>query len=384
MKSLSIQNGNAPALTLNKISGDTLEISLKGNWRIEDITKSTDMLLDFSKETGGVNRIVFKSDPLTGWDSSLLTFVLKIHQYCEANQLVMENLGLPDGVKRLLQLAIAVSKKEDARQTVARESFLSRVGSDTLDFIKSAGDLFSFVGEAILAFSRMLTGRAQFRFADLMEFLQSTGAQAVPIVSLISFLVGLILAFVGILQLSLFGASVFVADSVSIAMVRQMGAIMTGIIMAGRTGAAFAAQLGTMQVNEEIDALQTLSVSPIDFLVLPRMLALTLMMPLLVLYADVMGILGGALVAVGVYDISIMQFFGRVKSALGFSHFFIGLFMGVVFGALVALSGCLRGMQCGRSASDVGEAATSAVVTSIVAIILATAVITVLCDIIGI
>ena len=159
---------------------------------------------------------------------------------------------------------------------------------------------------------------------------------------------------------------------------------MTGIIMAGRTGAAFAAQLGTMQVNEEIDALKTLAVSPMEFLVLPRMLALTLMMPLLTLFGDLMGILGGAVVAVGIYDIELITYLNRTKAAIGLNDLFIGLFMGVVFGILVALSGCLRGMQCGRSASEVGDAATSAVVTGIVCIILATALITVACDAIGI
>jgi phospholipid/cholesterol/gamma-HCH transport system permease protein len=163
-----------------------------------------------------------------------------------------------------------------------------------------------------------------------------------------------------------------------------MGAIMTGIIMAGRTGAAYAAQLGTMQVNEEIDALETLAVPPMEFLVLPRMLALAIMMPFLVLYANLMGILGGALVAVGLYNIDILVYINRTRTAVGLSDLFIGLFMGLVFGVLVALSGCLRGMQCGRSASAVGDATTSAVVTGIVSIILATAVITVICSILGI
>jgi len=206
----------------------------------------------------------------------------------------------------------------------------------------------------------------------------------VPIVSLISFLIGLILAFVGVLELALFGAEVYVADLVGIAMVREMGAIMTGIIMAGRTGAAYAAQLGTMQVNEEIDALETLALPPMEFLVLPRMVALTLMMPLLVLYASIMGILGGALVAVGIYDINIIAYLDRTKAAIGLNDLFIGLFMGAVFGILVALSRCLRGMQCGRSASAVGDAATSAVVIGIVAIIIATALITVVCSVLGI
>jgi phospholipid/cholesterol/gamma-HCH transport system permease protein len=281
-------------------------------------------------------------------------------------------------------LSTAVPKKEDASKTVSREAFFARVGSEFLEFVKSAGELIAFVGEAFVATARLISGRARFRAFDLGQFLQDTGAQAVPIVSLISFLVGLILAFVGIVQLKLFGAQVFVADLVGIAMVRQMGAIMTGIIMAGRTGAAFAAQLGTMQVNEEIDALKTLGIAPMEFLVLPRMLALTLMMPLLCLYANLMGILGGWLVAVPMYGLNPIQYFTRTMEAVGLNDLFIGLFMSLVFGVLVALAGCMRGMQCGRSASAVGDAATSAVVTGIVSIILATAVITVICDVLGI
>ena len=196
-------------------------------------------------------------------------------------------------------------------------------------------------------------------------------------------LVGLILAFVGAIELKMFGAQIFVADVVGIGMVRIMGAIMTGIIMAGRTGASFAAQIGTMQVNEEIDALQTLGISPMEFLVLPRMVALIVMMPLLCLYADLMGIVGGIVVGTGMLDLSLTEYLNRTREAVTMTHLWIGLFHSAVFGVLVAMAGCLRGMQCGRSASAVGEATTSAVVTSIVAIVVATAVITFACQVAG-
>ena len=195
---------------------------------------------------------------------------------------------------------------------------------------------------------------------------------------------GLIIAFTGAIQMKKFGAQIYVADLVGIAMVRLMAAIMTGIVMAGRTGGAFAAQLGTMQVNEEIDALQTLGISPMEFLVLPRMVALGLMMPPLCLYANFMGILGGMVVAVWMLDIGFMQYYHETAAAVGLWNLGIGLFSGFVFGIIVALAGCMRGMQCGRSASAVGDAATSAVVTAIVGIILATAVITLLCNFLGI
>jgi len=154
--------------------------------------------------------------------------------------------------------------------------------------------------------------------------------------------------------------------------------------MAGRTGAAFAAQLGTMQVNEELDAFKTLGISPMEFLVLPRMLALTLMMPLLCIYADLMGVLGGLIVGVGMLDMNLMEYYNQTKGAIRLNDLFIGLFQGVVFGVLISLASCLRGIQCGRSATAVGQATTSAVVTSIVCIIVATAIITIVCNVLGI
>ncbi|MCJ7686789.1 MAG: ABC transporter permease [Desulfobacteraceae bacterium] len=366
---------------LNK---EVLSVLLNGKWQMETDVPSTKTMMEQLDRQPSIKRIVFDATALTTWDSSLLIFFFEISKLAAEKKIQVEKNGLPAGVRNLIDLATAVPKKEDASQSVSREGFFAKVGSDVTDFAKSAGDLVIFIGAAFEAFVRMVTGRARFRASDLGLFLQEAGAQAVPIVSLISFLVGLILAFVGILQLSMFGAEVYVADLVGIAMVREMGAIMTGIIMAGRTGAAYAAQLGTMQVNEEIDALETLAVPPMEFLVLPRVVALTLMMPFLVLYANLMGILGGALVAVGMYNINIIVYLNRTKAAIGLNDLFIGLFMSAVFGVLVALSGCLRGIQCGRSASAVGDAATSAVVTGIVAIIIATAVITVVCSILGI
>ena len=363
---------------------ETLTVHLNGEWQMETDVPSTEPMMEQLNQHPSIKRMAFDATAFGSWDSSLLIFFFEISKLAAKKQIEVEKEGLPAGVRQLIDLATAVPKKEDARQSVSRAGFFARVGSDVTDFAKSAGELVTFIGAAFEAFLRMVTGRARFRASDLGLFMQEAGAQAVPIVSLISFLIGLILAFVGVLELKLFGAQVYVADLVGIAMVREMGAIMTGIIMAGRTGAAYAAQLGTMQVNEEIDALETLAVPPMEFLVLPRMVALAVMMPFLVLYADLMGILGGALVAVGMYNINILVYLNRTKDAVGLNDLFIGLFMSLVFGILVALSGCLRGIQCGRSASAVGDAATSAVVTGIVSIIIATALITVVCSILGI
>jgi phospholipid/cholesterol/gamma-HCH transport system permease protein len=363
---------------------DTLRLRLKGSWKIGAHFPSADVVQKQLASSGGIRRIGFNTENLTGWDSGLLTFLIQISDYCSQNNIVFDKDGLPEGVRRLIALATAVPERKGARKEAVHEPFFSRVGSSSIELWQSIRELLAFIGEATVAFFKLLAGKASFRRSDLFLFIQQCGADALPIVTLISLLVGLILAFIGAVQLMMFGAQVYVANLVGIAMVRVLGAVMAGIVMAGRTGAAFAAQLGTMQGNEEIDALKTMGVSPMEFLVLPRMLALVLMMPLLCIYADLMGVLGGLIVGVGVLDIGLLQYLNQTKAALKLSFFFIGILQATIFGMLVALAGCLRGMQCGRSASAVGDATTSAVVTSIVAIIVATGIITVVCNVLGV
>jgi phospholipid/cholesterol/gamma-HCH transport system permease protein len=359
-------------------------VKLAGNWRLGQQVPSAGDLQARIQSESDISHLGFDARELGEWDTSLVTYLVKIKTLCSQMEIPFDPSGLPRGLDRLVDLATSVPEKEGARKEVSRESFLNHLGDETISFFRSVREMLDFIGEASIAFFKLLVGKARFRRSDLWVILQETGVQALPIVSLISLLVGLILAFVGAVQLKLFGAEIYVADLVAIAMVRVMGAVMTGIIMAGRTGAAFAAQLGTMETNEEIDALKTLGISPMEFLVLPRMLALMLMMPLLCLYADLMGVLGGLIVSVTMLDIGVIQYYNQTVGAVKLIYVWIGLFHGAVFGVLVALSGCLRGMECGRSASAVGEATTSAVVTGIVAIIVATAIITVLCNVLGI
>jgi phospholipid/cholesterol/gamma-HCH transport system permease protein len=370
-------------MSFRQPDSDTLLLDLSGVWKIGVELPSADEVRE-RLESAPVRRMAFEARDLTDWDSALLTFLLKVREYAAQEQIQIMDEGLPQGARRLIDLALAVPERKGARKEAKRDPFLVRVGEEGLGFFRSAGEMVGFIGEAFLAFLKLLRGRARFRPSDLVLFLQECGSEALPIVSLISLLVGMILAFVAAIQLKLFGAQIFVADIVGIAMVRVMAAIMTGIIVAGRTGAAFAAQLGTMQVNEEIDALQTLGVPPMEFLVLPRMLALALMMPLLCLYSDLMGILGGMIVGVFMLDLSFAQYFHETALNMQLTYFWVGLFHSFVFGILIALAGCLRGMQCGRSASEVGKAATSAVVTGIVSIVLATAIITFVCQVLGI
>jgi phospholipid/cholesterol/gamma-HCH transport system permease protein len=370
-------------LSFSLPTDDTLRVRLTGNWIIGNEMPSANEVQKQVESGPQIKRITFDTQELTKWDSALLTFLIKIIDQGSRNQITTNREGLPKGVRRLLELASAVPEKKTHRETV-REPFLSRIGTSAINFKLSVDEMLAFIGDVFLAFIKLLRGKARFRRSDLSLIIQDCGAQALPIVSLISFLVGLILAFVGAIQLKMFGAQIYVADLVGIAMVREMGAMMTGIIMAGRTGAAFAAQLGTMQVNEEIDALTTMGISPMEFLVLPRMLALVLMMPLLCLYADLVGILGGVVVGIGMLDLSFTQYFHQTQAALDLTNFALGIFKATFYGILIALFGCLRGMQCGRSASAVGIATTSAVVTAIVAIIVSDGIFAVICDVLSI
>ncbi len=366
----------------SRLEDGTIALRLYGDWSAGRIPVSL-WEVEEQLTVAQVSRLVFETTELQSWDSGLLTFLLKLKSLCARLDIEFHEDNLPPGARRLL--AMAADRPARSQQAGRKPPpLLERVADRAISAWRTAMEMLAFLGEATVAFARLLSGRARFRMVDLWEIMRECGAGALPIVSLISLLVGMIFAFVGAVQLSMFGAEIYVASLVGISIVRVMGAIMTGIIMAGRTGAAFAARIGTMQVNEEIDALSTLGISPIEFLVLPRIIALTLMMPLLCLYADLMGILGGLLVGVTMLDLNVMEYLEMTKNTVRLKDFWVGLFHSGVFGVLVALSGCLRGIQCGRSASAVGDAATSAVVTSIVNIIVATAVITVICNILGI
>jgi phospholipid/cholesterol/gamma-HCH transport system permease protein len=240
--------------------------------------------------------------------------------------------------------------------------------------------MLSFMGENVLALLKLVRGRAQFRWIEMLEVMQACGPQALGIVALINFLIGLILAFVGATELTRFGAAIYTADLVAVASVREMGCIMTGIILCGRTGAAFAAQLGTMKVNQEIEAFATFGISPFEFLVLPRMLALIFMMPLLCIFADLIAISGGFLVATLMLDIAPQVYLARTVASISLAGFLLGIFKGSFFGVIIALTGCLRGMQCGTNAAAVGLATTSAVVTGITWIIASDGIFAVICS----
>lgn len=362
---------DAERLAFARAVDGSLVLRLSGSWRLEDGVPPPAAVEQALGQSPGARGISYDAAHLGAWDSAVLTFLRRVERISRERGLVEDRSGLPQGIQELLGLSEAVPENVDASKRGAREPLLAKIGARTEAALDSLRDTLAFVGESTLVLGRGLRGLASYRKADLGLLLQRSGVDALPIVALVNFLLGLILAFVGAVQLQQFGAEIYVANLVGIAMVRDMGALMTGIIMAGRSGAAFAAEIGSMNANQELDALQTTGISPMEFLVLPRMWALVAMMPLLTLYADAMGILGGFAVGLGMLDLSMAAYYQQTVDSLSMTYVVSGVVKGLVYGLLIAVAGCLRGIQAGRSALAVGGAATSAVVTGIVWIIAA-------------
>ena len=365
------------SLTESKVS----EAHIQGDWVMGNIVPVFAEVKQQLQQQQCI-QLNLKGEHLGDWDSRFVLFLFELESYCKAQNITLDMTDLPAAAQGLLKQASAFPVRESGQKDSLQKSLIAQLGQQAQALHKQTLIMLAFLGEVFFSSLRLLRGKACFRLQDLWLIMQECGPKALPIVTLISMLVGLILAFVGAMQLKIFGAQIYVANLVGLGMAREMGAMMTAIIMAGRTGAAFASQLGSMQVNEEIDALETLGISPIDFLVLPRMLALIIMLPLLCLYADLMGILGGLLVSMSLLDISFVEYLVQTKSALDLNDFLTGLIKSSIFGVLVALSGCLNGMQCGRSSSSVGDAATAAVVSGIVSVVVADATLTVVYQII--
>lgn len=359
---------------------EAIKIILHGDWVITQQIPDTAQI--FSKQFN--KDIQVDSEKLGEWDSRLIAFLVNLKKYAVTQNIQVDFSSLPEGSQRLLNLAFAVEEREGARKQSEKTGLFTQAGQKTLDTFSQLKSLVNFIGEITLSLGRFFRGKANYQRSDLWVTIQETGAEAFPIVSLIAFLVGAILAFVGVVQLNKFGAGIYVADLVAVGVVREMGAIMTGIIMAGRTGAAFAAQLGTMKVNEEIDALTTMGIDPIDYLVLPKLIALIIMLPLLTIYANFLGILGGAFVALTILDISAYQYMVQTMYSVQLIDFTGGLFKATVYGVLIAVAGCRCGIECGNGSAAVGLATTSAVVSGIVAIVLSNAVINIIYTIYGI
>lgn len=361
----------------DRLEGDVLDVSLSGVWRITEARPSwTDLL---ARRKPAVVRL--RVADMDRWDSSLLLYLFEVQQWCRATGARCELDALPEKIRALLTQLSA--SHETSVPYDRSQNFFALVGTATMGLSHKTKEISQFVGECVIGAVRVVKSPHKFRWRDCIYEMQHCGAMALPIVSLISFLTGVTLAYTGALVLRQYGGDIYVADLIGLAVVREMGAVMTGVVLAGRTGAAFAATLGNMKANEEIDALETLGISAVDFLVLPRLVALGVMMPLLALYANALGILGGMAVSLGVLNIPPTAYWVEMGSIVGMSDVSVGVIKALSFGLIVGLSGCLRGLQADRSAAGVGRAATSAVVTSILLIVVSDAVFAVLFNVVG-
>jgi phospholipid/cholesterol/gamma-HCH transport system permease protein len=369
-------SSSAPATFVTRGSAQQVETELRGSWSGDaDLPPFDAMRGEFEQYRGIRWRLSAGTD--FQWDSRAAARLFQCARYCDEHRVQFDSDALPAGLNKLLALAAAV-KPQSGAATPAADAWqharaLYRGAAAALT------DFLTFVGAAALALLNLARGRANTRLRDVWYFIDQCGPQAIGIVALISVLVGMILAYLGSVQLRQFGAEVYVANLVTIGMVREMGALMTAVIMAGRTGAAYAAQLGAMQSNEEIDAITTLGISPMEYLVLPRLLALVAVMPLLCIFSDFLGLLGGGLVAMGM-DVSATQFLHQAREAVTLQDVATGLFKSLVFGVLIAVAGCQAGLQSGRSSAAVGQATTRAVVNAIVYLVVADAALNIIYD----
>lgn len=344
--------------------GDALALKVGGTWRL---TKELPLVSEVMRAHAGSRQVRVVADSLEAWDSSLPLFLLQLRAWCRERQAALDLESLPEKLKTLFRLIRENEEKAPAPRAVEADAhpFLALAHRAVAELEELAG----FLGACVIGALQTPADPRKVRWKDFFSELVETGPKALPIIALLSFLIGVVFAFETTTQLRRFGAQIYVINALSVAVVRQIGPILAAVILAGRTGAAFAAHLGKMKVGGELDALEVLGVSPVNFLVLPRLAALFCMMPLLALYADFFGIAGGLITTMLKIDIPAAEFWVKLQAAVTLSDVLIGLLKSVVFGVLVGLAGTLRGLQCERTSAGVGRAATSAVVTAITAII---------------
>ena len=345
--------------------GTDWTLVLGGDWRGAAGTTLT------APPAGAAAGLVVQVQDLSAWDAGLTAALLE-HLAPLARQGVPLQLdALPHDVRATLATALPDAGSAPPVGTPPLPQGLARLGQWIADGTAQMLVTATFVGEVLLALGRMLRGRSGLQRSELWRQIEHCGPQSLPIVALTSGLIGLLLAYMGGAQLDRLGAQSYIADIVTVGMVRELAGLMTGMILTGRVGSAFAAQLATMKGGEEIDALRVLGVDPIDYLVLPRLLALVIVAPLIWAYASLAGVLAGAVPAVLVYGVASSEYFGQCLNAVTWTHLWIGLFKCVCYAALLALAGCREGLHAGRNAQAVGEATTAAVVKGLVWIIAA-------------
>ena len=365
-------------------TADGLSLTIRGDWKAlqDDVVQFPATALT-SSHPGSGKTLSINPDGLGSWDSCFIMFLWTVKQAACQASLTFDDHALPSSAQRLLAL-LPEKVEQPAPHQQDRESFFARVGGKTLDILHETATSSALLLEVMRGAVGTLRGKNSMRLKDLLVDVWNAGPSALLIVSIVNFLIGAILAFVGLLELRKFAAEIYVTNLVGIASAREISAIMTAIIMAGRTGGAYAARISTMQGNEEIDALQVTGISVAGYILLPSILSLILMMPLLYLYGTLVSIFGGFVVSMTMMDISPTGYWLSTFNGVELSQFAFGFIKALFFAGFIALAACRIGLKAGRSAADVGIAATRAVVIGIVGVIALDAVFAVLANAAGI
>lgn len=316
------------------------------------------------------------------WDSGLIEFLWDAKRAVVAAGLAFDSAAAPESAQKLLGL-LPDSVADVPAPRRKRFNPLFWAGGVYLGWLTEVGVLSGLLATTAKGAALALVGRARMRRVDLLANIQDAGPSALIIVSVVNFLLGAILAFVGAVQLRKFAADIYVANLVGLALVREMAAVMTAIVMAGRTGGAYAARIATMQGNEEIDALKVIGIPVADYILLPSILALTFTMPFLYLYGCLVGMIGGGIVAISMLNITAAGYLTQSLGAVPLDQFVFGFVKSIAFAILIGVTSCRIGLKAGRSAADVGVAATRAVVMGIVGVIAMDALFAVLADAAG-
>lgn len=340
---------------------------------------------DANKELSGVEKLILDCGDAKLYDSFLVVFIASLRKKCSARNIEFEVRGMNAKMESFVKTFSQRAESDDGEEKKGYwTSYFEDLGISVQHTLKDAYDFISFFGELIAKMALLVVRPMQTRWKDFPFHFSRAGVQAVPIVTMIVFLIGVISGYQGALQLAQFGADIFIADLVGISITRELSPLMTAILVAGRSGSAYAAEIGTMKVSEEVDALNSMGFDTIQFLALPRVLAVVLAMPILTLLADVTGIIGGLIAAISVLDVTISGYVNQLERALNYGHVFSGVIKSMVFGLLIAAVGCFRGLQVSGGVESVGKYTTASVVTGVFLIILADAVFTFLLQTIGI
>lgn len=341
--------------------------------------------LSLGKLKEEVQKIRLDLSELSDYDSYLIILINEIKEFCSSKNIEFELTGLNTNLQNFINILLPKQKEVP---TIERKSFwvayFSNIGEIVRIIFSDLFKLVEFIGELTKNFFFALFKPSLIRWKDFPHHFLNAGVNAVPITSLIVFLIGLISGYQGAVQLSQFGADIYLADLVGISITRELSPLMVAIIVAGRSGSAFAAEIGTMKVSEEIDALTTMGFDKIQFLVLPRVIAVALAMPFLVIICDLVGIIGGLIAGLATLDITISSFFAQLNVALNYGHVFSGIIKSIVFGLLIATIGCFRGFQVQGGAESVGRYTTASVVSGVFLVILTDAVFVFLLSALGI